>query len=322
MKERPIRNNITRCCSSALLLVFIMLGASGCGIASSTMGPAASSKPAADTAVNGSGSAAGEVQASAEETAAEGTLKVHFIDVGQGDSILIQQGNESMLVDAGPNASSTAVEKYIASLGITNLAYVVGTHPHEDHIGGLDYVINSFSIGKIYMPRAAASTKTFEDVLTAISRKGLKVTAPAAGESFKLGDAAVEILAPNSSSYDSLNNYSIVLKVTYGSTSFLLAGDAQSLSESEMISKGFDLKADVLKVGHHGSTSSTTKSFLNKVDPKYAVISVGADNTYGHPAQKTLEKLESKGVTVYRTDKSGTITATSDGKTISFETSK
>jgi competence protein ComEC len=309
MKGISLEKKMIRRCSTAALLIFIMFAAAGCGIASSTLGSSVSAKPSAETAQRGSGSAAG-------------TLKVHFIDVGQGDSILVQQGSESMLVDAGPNASSTAVEKYIASLGITNLTYVVGTHPHEDHIGGLDRVIDSFGAGRIYMPKVSANTKTFEDVLTAISRKGMKITAPVAGDSFSLGNAVVEILAPNSSGYDSLNNYSIVLKVTYGSTSFLLEGDAQSLSESEMISRGFDLRADVLKVGHHGSASSTTKSFLSRVDPEYAVISVGAGNTYGHPAQKTLEKLEAKGVTVYRTDESGTTIATSDGRTISFETSK
>lgn len=332
MERKRTSNRLIRSCSTVLLALFIMAGAAGCSTQSSSGNPAAQSATAENTASQAAatssqsgaetGTASKDNNSSENSAAATGTLKVHFIDVGQGDSILIQQGSESMLVDAGPNAESTAVDNYIASMGITRLTYVVGTHPHEDHIGGLDYVINSFSIGKIYMPKASANTKTFEDVLNAISRKGMKVTAPVPGDSFKLGDAVVEILAPNSSSYDSLNNYSIVLKVTYGSTSFLLEGDAQSLSESQMISKGFDLKADVLKVGHHGSSSSTSKAFLSRVDPEYAVISVGAGNTYGHPTEQTLGRLKGIGAKVYRTDESGTITATSDGKTITFKTTK
>lgn len=261
-----------------------------------------------------------KAQQQASVVTVSGKLKVHFINVGQGDSILVQQGNQSMLVDAGPNAESSVVKNYISTQGITHLDYVIGTHPHEDHIGGLDYVINAFSIGKIYMPKASTNTKTYEDVLTAIKNKGMKITTPVPGDSFKVGDATVTILAPNASSYDDLNNYSIVLKVTYGNTSFLLEGDAQSLSESQMISKGFDLKADILKIGHHGSSSSTSDPFLNAVNPKYAAISVGAGNSYGHPTEQTMNRLQGKGISVYRTDECGTIIATSDGSSISFST--
>lgn len=264
-----------------------------------------------------------EKTADEQQTATDsvgGKLKVHFINVGQGDSILIQQGSSSMLVDAGSNAESLLVIKYISSQGITNFDYVIGTHPHEDHIGGLDYVINAFSISKIYMPKAQANTKTFEDVLTAISNKGMRITTPVQGDSFKLGDANVTILAPNGSNYNDLNNYSIVLKVKYGNTSFMLDGDAELLSESQMLSKGFNMEADVLKIGHHGSSSSTSETFLNKVNPKYAVISAGAGNSYGHPTEQTMSRLKDKGITVYRTDECGTIVVTSDGSSISFST--
>jgi len=253
-------------------------------------------------------------------TTANGQFKIHFIDVGQADSILIQQGNNSMLIDAGNNPDSNLVKDYISEQGITKLDYVVGTHPHEDHIGGLDYVINSFKIGKIYMPKATSNTKTFQDVVSAIKEKGMKVTVPTVGEIFKVGSATATILAPNSTSYEDINNTSIVIRLTFGSNSFMFDGDSEDVSENEMLAKGFNISADLLKVGHHGSNSSTTQNFLNKVNPQYAVISVGKDNTYGHPTQGTMSKLKAMNISVYRTDENGTIVATSDGKKITFNT--
>lgn len=247
-----------------------------------------------------------------------GELKVHFIDVGQADSILIQQGNSSMLIDAGNNEDSETVKNYIASQGIKKLDYVIGTHPHEDHIGGLDYVINSFEIGSIYMPKATSTTKTFKDVINSIQAKKIQITIPQSGDSIKLGQADCKILAPNSASYEDANNYSIVIKVTFGNNTFMFTGDAEALSEKEMLNKGFDVKADVLKVGHHGSSSSTSDEFLKKVSPKYAVISVGKDNDYGHPHKETMAKLKNSGISVYRTDECGTIVCTSDGNNINF----
>jgi len=249
-----------------------------------------------------------------------GNLKVHYIDVGQADSILIEQGSSSMLIDAGNNEDANTVINYITEQGITKLNYVVGTHSHEDHIGGLDGVINSFQVGKIYMPKATANTKTFLDVVSAIKAKGMKATVPTVGETFEVGNATATILAPNSSGYEDLNNTSIVIRLTFGNNSFMFDGDAEDISENEMLSKGLDISADVLKVGHHGSNSSTSQAFLDKVRPKYAIISVGKDNIYGHPHKSTMEKLQAKGIKVYRTDENGTIVATSDGKTITFNT--
>lgn len=254
------------------------------------------------------------------DSSVKGELKVHFINVGQADSILIQQGNNAMLIDAGNNLDSEIAKNYISNQGIKKLDYVIGTHPHEDHIGGLDYVINSFEIGNIYMPKATSNTKTFKDVVSALQNKGLQVTTPVTGNSFKLGEAECKILAPNSASYEDMNNFSIVIKVTFGNNTFMFDGDAEEISEKEMLSKGFDVKADVLKVGHHGSNSSTSAEFLKKVSPKYAVISVGKDNDYGHPHKQTMDRLKDSGITVYRTDESGTIICTSDGNNISFNT--
>ncbi len=253
-------------------------------------------------------------------SSAEQLLKAHFIDVGQADSILVQApDNKVMLIDAGNNGDADAVTEYIKAQGINKIDILIGTHPHEDHIGGMDAVINTFDIGSIYMPKAISATKTFEDVLAAVKNKGLKVKTAAAGVRLDIGtETKAELLAPNGDSYEDLNNYSAVVKMTYKDTSFLLTGDAESVSEKEMLSKGFDLKADVLKIGHHGSGSSTSANFLTEVSPKHAVISVGKNNDYGHPHKAVMQRLKNKGIQVYRTDQNGTIVAVSDGKTIKF----
>ena len=202
------------------------------------------------------------------------SLTVQFLDVGQADSILIQVGSHAMLIDAGNNNDSVGLVKYLKSQGVSNLDYVVGTHPHEDHIGGLDAVIKAFGIGKVLMPNATNNTATFEDVLDAIAAKGLKITAPKTGSDFDLGSAHFTILNPTDDSYTDLNEYSIVLRMTYGRFAFLFCGDAQAMNESEMLSSGMTLAADVLKVGHHGSDTSSTPAFLQAVSPKFAIISV------------------------------------------------
>ncbi|HCW54094.1 MAG TPA: MBL fold metallo-hydrolase [Clostridium sp.] len=295
--------------SFALTLLLI-----SCGNATNSKAETRSSLNAENTSVETS------ISSGTQSATVNGQLKVHFIDVGQADCILLQQGNENMLIDAGNNDDEQTIKNYLQSLGVNEFKYVIGTHPHEDHIGSMDYIMNSFKVGKIYFPKATATTKTFENLVNAVKNKGMQFAEPTPGETFKLGQAKCTILAPNNSGYEDLNNYSIVVKVEFGNNSLLLAGDAEDISEKEMMDKGFNLKADVLKVGHHGSNSSTTREFLNAVNPKYAVISVGKGNDYGHPATDTIQKLHAKGINIYRTDESGTIVATSDGTNITFNT--
>lgn len=248
-------------------------------------------------------------------------LRVHFIDVGQGDSILVQfPDGKNMLVDAGKNGSANAIVNYLKKAGVNRIDYLVGTHPHEDHVGSMDTVIKSFQIGEIFMPRATNNTKTFRDVLQAIKDKGLKVTTAKAGVNIiKADNLTADIIAPHKTEYESLNNHSAVIKITYGKISFLLTGDAEEQSEFEMLaSSAVRPQADVLKVGHHGSKSSTSSGFLNAVNPKYAVISLGAGNDYGHPHKVTMDRLSKAGVQVLRTDEKGTIVFSTDGKEISY----
>ena len=249
------------------------------------------------------------------EASALKNLVVHYIDVGQADSIFIElPNNETLLIDAGNEENGPQIVNYIKALGYNKINYLVATHPHADHIGGMAYVVNNLTIGAIYMPKVTTTTQTYADLLTAIASKGLTVTTAKAGVSLiNINDFKVVMLAPNKDQYDDLNNYSAVIKITYKNNSFLFMGDAEELSENEITG---DVSADVLKVGHHGSSSSTSQTFLNKVNPKYAVISVGADNDYGHPAQTTLDKLTAIGATIFRTDKDGTVIFTSDGTNI------
>lgn len=245
-------------------------------------------------------------------------LKVHYIDVGQADSILVQQGDSNMLIDAGNNADANTVVEYLKSQNVSKLDFLVLTHPHEDHIGGADAVIKDFDINTVYMPKVTTTTKTFKDVVLAMKNKDYKATAPNPGDTFKLGDADCTILSPINSEKGDLNTYSIVLKVQYGNNKFLFTGDAQASNEQDMINADYDLSADVLKVGHHGSHTSTSEDFLNAVNPQYAVISCGKGNDYGHPHKEVMERLQAKGIPVYRTDEAGSIICTSDGETITF----
>ena len=247
-------------------------------------------------------------------------LEVHFIDVGQGDAILVEAASSTLLIDAGDNHMASTVVKYLQKQGIETLDYIIGTHPHSDHIGGLDYVINTFDVNRILMPEAVHTTKTYEDVLDAIEDKGMRITVPRVGDEYQLGPASFTILAPSSNDYSDLNDHSIGIRLIYKNSEFLLAGDAGSLSEQEMLQSGMNLKADVLKISHHGSEYSSCADFLDAVSPTHAVISVGRDNEYGHPHKAVLQALNERDISIYRTDEQRNIIFTTDGKTISVNT--
>lgn len=248
-------------------------------------------------------------------------LKVHFLDVGQGDSIFIElPTNETILIDASIKDASNKIINYLREENVSKIDYVFATHPHSDHIGGMSAVIKAFDIGQIYMPKAVTTTKTYENLLLTIKDKNLKIkTAKAGNTIIDTDDLKLVVLAPNQDSYESLNNYSIVLKLTYKEKSFLFMGDAETLSEKEITG---DVQADVLKVGHHGSRTSTSQAFLNKVNPSYAVISVGLNNDYKHPHQEVIDRLEKKNIKIYRTDQNGDIIFTTDGYNIDVKVEK
>lgn len=224
-------------------------------------------------------------------------LKVYYFDVGQADSILIVNNNKTMLIDAGNNDDGELVVNNIKKLGISKLDYVIGTHPHEDHIGGLDNVIDAFDIGTIYMPKVQTNTKTFEDVLDSVSNKGLTITAPKIGDKFEVGNANCEVMSIGDDS-SNLNSTSIVIRMEYNNKSYLFMGDAEKINED---SREWP-QTDILKVGHHGSSTSSSQKFLDQVKPKIAVIQLGQGNKYGHPHDEVIKRLENIGATIYRTD--------------------
>ena len=263
-----------------------------------------------------------EVSQSYTASDISGELKIHYIDVGQADSILLTLNDEAMLIDAGNNADGKLVVDYLKNQGVTNLKYAIGTHAHEDHIGGMDNVIKEFSIDTYLMPKVQNDTKTFEDVLDALINKNVSVASPEVGDTYEFSDAKFTILSCKNEKTDELNTSSIVIRLVFGEQSYIFCGDAEKENEYAMMDSGLTLNSNVIKIGHHGSTSSSLEKFILAVDPEIAVISVGEGNDYGHPHEKIVNRLNRLGIKTYRTDWHGTIIITSDGKTTEVITEK
>ena len=243
----------------------------------------------------------------------ENEIRVHFIDVGQGDAILVQSIDHAVLIDAGPTAAGANVVAHIAHFGVDTLDYVVATHPHADHIGGLPAVLDRFEVRELWAPDVVHTTNTFERFLDAVERNGLEITPISAGATLSAGIIQMLAVAPNSSGHSNLNDYSIVLHMRHGETSFLFTGDAETFSENEMLAADWDLQSNVLNVGHHGSRTSSTDRFLDAVQPEAAVIQLAADNRYGHPHREVLDRFDERDILVLRTDELGSIIMTTDG---------
>ena len=245
-------------------------------------------------------------------------LTVHFIDVGQADCALLECGGEYILIDGGNVSDSSLVVSYLEKQGVTQLQAVIATHAHEDHAGGLPGVLAVFETKAVYAPTRTYASDCFDDFVHYTSQQGLEITIPSPGDRFTFGGATVTVLGPVKS-YAETNDTSIVLMVQFGDTKFLFTGDMETTAENDMLDywgESFDWHADVLKVGHHGSDTSTGYRFLRAVMPTYGVISVGQGNSYGHPCEGPLSKLRDAGVAIFRSDKLGTILATSDGKQV------
>lgn len=245
-----------------------------------------------------------------------GEVQFHFIDVGQGDAALIRTEKGDILIDAGTNSSEDELKAYLDSLGVTDIEYAVFTHPHEDHIGGADMILNTYNVKNVVLPDATSTSKTFERMMDAIEAERCGVIEATPDKTFKVGELTCTILAPISTSYTETNDYSVVIRADYGETSVLFTGDAETHSEAEMLEryrfKGL-LDCDLLKVGHHGSDTSSSQAFLDAVTPVHAVISVGEGNTYDHPKQEILARYEAMKLEIHRTDKEGSIVFTTTG---------
>ncbi len=262
-----------------------------------------------------------------QQQTADGSMpvQVDFFDVDQGDCTLISANGKHILIDAGENNQADRVVDYLEGKGIRKIDILIGTHPHSDHIGGLDAVINSFEVGEVILPKLTdeqtPTTKTYLDLLTAIADQNIKVRRASAGDVIEIGGGRLEIRGPLGE-YSDLNNVSVVARFVYDKVSFWIAGDCSKAAESDLLVNGKVEQTTVYKVSHHGSNTATTQKFLDALAPDYCVISLGADNSYGHPHKEVSDRLKEADIPVYRTDLNGTVTAHTDGTSINFTTEK
>ncbi|MGN0562122.1 MAG: ComEC/Rec2 family competence protein [Candidatus Fimenecus sp.] len=252
-------------------------------------------------------------------------FSVHYIDVGQADCSLIICGEDTVLIDAGEVDSYDAIHTYLTSQNVSEIDYLILTHAHSDHIGSADEILKNYTVQNVIMPKYTEenmpTSKTYEDLLYALADSGAKVIAAKPGNSYSLSECSFTVLAPNKD-YEELNNSSVVVRFIYGNTAFLFQGDAEKKSEQDILDAGFPVSADVIKLGHHGSNTSSSAGYLAAVQPTLAVISCGEKNAYGHPSEKILTRLDELKIDYRRTDRNGNIVVTSDGNTVSVETEK
>lgn len=254
----------------------------------------------------------------------KGNLEVSYLDVGQGDSEYIRVNDFDILIDAGPRSDTDKLLKQLKAKNIDDFEMVIATHPHEDHIGGMAKIFEKYAVKSFYMPKVNHTTKTFENMVNAVSKEGIKIQPIKEGMTFDLGQGAkMDVYSPMHESYEEFNDYSPIIKLTFGNNKLIFTGDAEADVEKDVLAKyATDLRADILKFGHHGSSTSSSDEFIKAVSPKYGIISCGADNKYGHPHTETLDKIKKYNIQAYRTDTQGQITLTSDGNNISIKTQK
>lgn len=256
---------------------------------------------------------------------AEGELEIHFIDVENADCIFVRQQDKTLLIDAGESTTFDRVERYLEDYGVDHLDLVIATHPHADHIGGMPSVLQRFSVGEFimsFMPEdATPTTRTYIRMLELLDEKEIPVREAKVGDIYELGTARLQILGPIEET-DEKNDMSVITRLTFGDRAFLFTGDAESGVEKQLVNSGYPLSADVLKLGHHGSKTSSSSLFLKAVSPQCVIATCGAENDYGHPHREVLQRLESMGITLYRADVSGNIVITSDGETFKVSTEK
>lgn len=262
-----------------------------------------------------------------ENLSGSAEAQVYFIDVGQGDSELIRLKDSGIdiLIDAGTRSTKQELTDYLKELGVDDIDILIGTHPHEDHIGGMAKIIEEFPIGTLYLPETSEemtpTTKTYESLLDAAESRNVTVRTASAGDVLlEQGNTSFKVLSPSHTDYDNLNDYSIVTRLKVGDTAFLFQGDAETPVEEEILDSGADVSCDVIKLGHHGSSTSSSRAYLEAANPSAAVISCGVGNEYGHPHRETMDLLEKLSITPYRTDTQKTLLAETDGKNIVWQT--